>query len=95
MSDASEWGTAYSPHESGQRGTLDEVEPMNKEAIIGRGAIVDASEIEWELPTEQKWYAVDILQVDIEVNIDIKVEVGVVVKVVVDIAVAVEVVVEV
>lgn len=35
-------------------GTLDEVEPMNKEAIIGRGAIVDASIISWKLPLEQK-----------------------------------------
>lgn len=35
-------------------GSLDEVEPMNEKAIIGRGAIVDASIIDWELPTEQK-----------------------------------------
>ena len=37
-----------------REGTLNEVEPMNKRAIIGRGAIVDASVVEWELPLEQK-----------------------------------------
>lgn len=35
-------------------GELDEVEPMNSRAIIGRGAIVDASVIDWDLPTKQK-----------------------------------------
>lgn len=35
-------------------GVLDEVEPMNDTAIIGRGAIVDASIIKWEIPTQQK-----------------------------------------
>jgi hypothetical protein len=35
-------------------GSLDEVEPMNKKAIIGRGSLVGASIIDWELPTEQK-----------------------------------------
>lgn len=37
-----------------RNGTLDEVEPMNERAIIGRGAIVDASVISWDLPKEQK-----------------------------------------
>lgn len=37
-----------------RNGVLDEVEPMNDTAIIGRGAIVDASIIQWELPTQQK-----------------------------------------
>lgn len=37
-----------------QSGTLDEVEPMNGQLIVGRGAIVDASVVEWDLPTKQK-----------------------------------------
>lgn len=35
-------------------GSLDEVEPMGDGKVIGRGAIVDASIISWELPTQQK-----------------------------------------
>ena len=35
-------------------GVLNEVEPMNKDAIIGRGAIVDCVEWNHELPTIQK-----------------------------------------
>lgn len=35
-------------------GALKEVEPMGKTTIIGRGAIIDATPIEWKLPTEQK-----------------------------------------
>lgn len=35
-------------------GTLKEVEPMGDGVVIGRGAIIDAIVITWELPTEQK-----------------------------------------
>jgi hypothetical protein len=37
-----------------QNGTLDEVEPMNEKTIVGRGAIIDASVISWDLPKTQK-----------------------------------------
>ncbi len=37
-----------------QKGELDEVEPMNEKTIVGRGAIIDASVISWDLPKEQK-----------------------------------------
>lgn len=35
-------------------GSLKEVEPMGKTTIVGRGAIIDATPIEWKLPTVQK-----------------------------------------
>ena len=48
IADSGRWTQAV------RNGTLDEVEPMNERAIIGRGAIVDASVIIWVLPTNQK-----------------------------------------
>lgn len=37
-----------------KNGDFNEVEPMGDGKVIGRGAIVDASKVTWELPTEQK-----------------------------------------
>jgi hypothetical protein len=37
-----------------QTGELKEVEPIGDGLIIGRGAIIDATVITWEVPTEQK-----------------------------------------
>ena len=37
-----------------KNGTFDEVEPMGDGKVIGRGTLVDASKVDWKLPTEQK-----------------------------------------
>jgi len=36
------------------KGEMKEVEPMGDGVVIGRGAIIDAIVITWELPTKQK-----------------------------------------
>ena len=48
IADSGRWSDAV------LNGSLDEVEPMGDGKVIGRGAIVDASIINWELPTKQK-----------------------------------------
>jgi hypothetical protein len=48
IADAGRWMQAV------KNGTFDEVEPMGDGKCIGRGSIVDASAVAWELPTEQK-----------------------------------------
>jgi hypothetical protein len=48
IADSGRWMSAVS------NGTLDEIEPMGDGKVIGRGAIVDASVVTWELPTSQK-----------------------------------------
>jgi hypothetical protein len=40
--------------ESVKKGVFKEVEPYEGEVIIGKGAILDMTEVKWKLPTEQK-----------------------------------------